>query len=43
MAEKAYVVGHAASALNTLTILQGFQTRLLKSLGEKCPDLKSLC
>lgn len=43
MADKAYmVVGHAAYALNTLTILQVFQTRLLKSLDEKCPGV-SVC
>lgn len=36
------VMGQAASALNTLTILQVFQTRLLKSLDEKCPDLVSI-
>lgn len=44
MAEKAYMPrGHAMSALHTLTILQVFLTRLLKSLDKEGPDPESLC
>lgn len=44
MAENAYVaVERTKSALNILTILQVFQTRLLKSMDEDGPDPESLC